>query len=146
MDSIDVSRWADLEGGVELNWHAQSAEYHISIAVLCPKGLVSHFQTRRAVDGAINSGHLRGLKHIVCSVSCESVASKTGQPQWQSSNSGVVRQHGHLPGPLQPHSLKPAAVRHLALTKQIPQATPCWLLPQCDCDPLAHSQRWAGVC
>ena len=63
--SIDVNRRADLEGGVELDGHAQSAEHHVSVTVLRPEGLVGHLQTGRAVDGPVNPGHLRGLDHIV---------------------------------------------------------------------------------
>lgn len=86
MHSIDVHARADLEGGVELHRHAQSAEHHVSVAVLGPEGLVSDFQTWRAVDGAVNPGHLGGLEHMVCSISWESVGTRIGQAQWQSCN------------------------------------------------------------
>lgn len=46
-------------GGVELDRHAQTAEHHVSIAVLCPKCLVSHFKTWGAVNSAIDPCNLQ---------------------------------------------------------------------------------------
>lgn len=54
---MDVS--AALEAGVELHRHAQSAEHHVSVAVLSPERLMADFQAGRAVNGAVDSGDLQ---------------------------------------------------------------------------------------
>lgn len=52
--AVHVHYRADLERGVELDWHTQSAEHHVCITVLGSKRLVCNFQTRRSIDRAIN--------------------------------------------------------------------------------------------
>lgn len=66
--SIHVNDRAGLKEGVKLHGHAKSTEHHVSVTVLRAKRLVAHFQTGRAVDGAINPGHL-----AKCEIDCPTV-------------------------------------------------------------------------
>lgn len=59
MNTVHVHHRADLEDGVELHRHAQTTKHHVCVTVLCPKRLVGDFETRRAVDGAVDPGYLQ---------------------------------------------------------------------------------------
>lgn len=59
MQSIHFSGRDTLIGGVELDRHAQTTVHHVSIAVLRPKCLVSHFQAWGAVNCAIDPRDLQ---------------------------------------------------------------------------------------
>lgn len=59
VDSVHIRNRTVFEGGVELYGHAETAEHHVSIAVLAPKCLVGDFKTRGAVDCSVNPGHLQ---------------------------------------------------------------------------------------
>lgn len=59
VDAVDVCNRTGFKNGVELNRHAETAEDHVSIAVLAPKCLVGDFETRGAVDRPVNPGHLQ---------------------------------------------------------------------------------------
>lgn len=67
VDSVHICNRTVLEGGVELYGHAETAEYHFSIAVLAPKCLVGDFKTRGAVDRPVNPGHLQTTGQTSCS-------------------------------------------------------------------------------
>lgn len=66
VDSVHICNRTVFEGGVEFYRHAETAEDHVSIAVLAPKCLVGDFKTRGAVDCPVNPGHLQ----------------RTGQTRW----------------------------------------------------------------
>lgn len=59
MNSIHVHNRIGLEEGVELHGHAEATEHHVGVTVLGAERLVRDFKTRRAVDGAVNPGHLQ---------------------------------------------------------------------------------------
>lgn len=65
MDSVHICNRTVFEGRVELYGHAETAEDHVSIAVLAPKCLVGDFQTRGAVDRPVNPGHLQTTDKLV---------------------------------------------------------------------------------
>lgn len=68
VDSVHICNGTVFERGVELYGHAETAEDHVSIAVLAAKCLVGDFKTRGAVDCPINPGHLQTtdtLVHVV---------------------------------------------------------------------------------
>lgn len=58
--SVHVHHRGGFEDGVELDGHAEATEHRVGIAVLGAERLVGDFETRRAVDGAVDPGHLRG--------------------------------------------------------------------------------------
>lgn len=58
VDSVYICNRTVFEGGVELYGHAETAEDHVSIAVLAPKCLVGDFKTWGAVNCPVNPGHL----------------------------------------------------------------------------------------
>lgn len=60
MHSVHVHRWGGFEDRVELDGHAEATEHRVAVAVLSAERLVGDFETRRAVDGAIDPGHLQG--------------------------------------------------------------------------------------
>lgn len=65
VDSVHICNRTVFEGGVELYGHAETAEDHVSIAVLAPKCLVRDFKTWGAVDCPVNSGHLQTTETLV---------------------------------------------------------------------------------
>lgn len=65
VDPVHICNGTVFEGGVELYGHAQTAEDHVSIAVLAPKCLVADFKTWGAVDCPVNPGHLRMTDTLV---------------------------------------------------------------------------------
>lgn len=58
--SVHVRHRGGFEDGVELDGHAEATEHRVGVAVLGAERLVGDFETRRAVDGAVDPGHLRG--------------------------------------------------------------------------------------
>lgn len=58
--SVHVRRRSGFEDRVELDGHAEATEHSVAVAVLSAERLVGDFETRRAVDGAVDPGHLQG--------------------------------------------------------------------------------------
>lgn len=58
--SVHVHRRSGFEHRVELDGHAEATEDRVAVAVLSAERLVGDFETRRAVDGAVDPGHLQG--------------------------------------------------------------------------------------
>lgn len=65
MDSIHVYNRTGFEDGVELYRHAETAKHHVSITVLGAECFVGDFETRGAVNGTINPGHLQNNDMLV---------------------------------------------------------------------------------
>lgn len=58
--SVHVHHRRGFEDRVELDGHAEATEHGVGVAVLSAERLVGDFETRWAVDGAVDPGHLRG--------------------------------------------------------------------------------------
>lgn len=58
VDSVHVHDGTGLEDGVELHGHAEATKHHVGVAVLAAKRLVGDFETRGAVDRAVDPRHL----------------------------------------------------------------------------------------
>lgn len=56
--AVDVRARAAPEAGVRLHRHAESAEHHVSVTVLCPERLMGDFETRRTVHRPVDPGDL----------------------------------------------------------------------------------------
>lgn len=65
VDSVHICNRTVFKRGVELYRHAETAEDHVSIAVLAPKCLVGDFKTWGAVNCPVNPGHLQTTDTLI---------------------------------------------------------------------------------